>query len=362
MTCPEMDLGEFSDLLRSRIGNQRVPLTGTLELTERCNLDCVHCYINQPAGSYIHRQRELSAVQWRDILDQIADEGCLYLLLTGGEPLLRPDLLDIYDHAKRKGFLLILFTNGTLITPEFADHLREWYPYLVEITLYGATAETYEKITGVRGSFERCLRGIELLQERGVPLRLKTMVMTLNRHEFTAIRAIARERGLDFRFDVVLNPRRDGAKRPVELRLAPQEAIAVELSDERNLEGWRHLLERSPNGMPQTDMLYTCGAGLITFRIDPYGNLTLCPSSAQPSYPLVGGDFHFGWHVFLKEARRRKITKSYPCRTCEVASLCGNCPEMASLENGDPESAVGYRCQLAHLRAEELAVERRPSR
>ena len=108
------------------------------------------------------------------------DEGCRWLLLTGGEPFLRPDFLDIYTNANKKGLLLTLFTNGTLLTPRSADLLAERRPFAIEITLYGATQQTYERITGIPGSYARCRRGIDLLLERNLPLKLKTMVMTLN--------------------------------------------------------------------------------------------------------------------------------------------------------------------------------------
>ena len=354
MSCPEMDLGEFGKRLREGLGGKRYPLSGTIELTERCNLDCVHCYINQPAGSAEHRQRELTTAQWKDVLDQIAAEGCLYLLITGGEPLLRPDFLEIYDHAKRKGFIITLFTNGTLMTPEIADHLAEWHPYVVEITLYGATAETYERVTGVPGSFERCHRGIRLLRERGIPLRLKTVVMTLNVHEFDQIRDyVQRELEMEFRFDGTLWPRPDGAKCPADLRVAPERLVEIALSDARSVPEWQRLIERHKQVSPHEDIetLYRCGAGLMSFKIGPYGELGLCVSSGEPFYSLVTGDFATGWHMRLRDARMREATKPLQCRSCELASLCGYCPVFARLENGDSESVVEFACQIAHLEA-----------
>ena len=134
MECPygpDLSYSEFGEQLVSKIGNKRVPISGTVELTERCNLECAHCYINLPADDQQAQRKELTYEQWCNIFDQIAEEGCLSLLLTGGEPLLRPDFLDIYAYAKRKGFIITLFTNGTMLTPEIADYLQEWPPFLV---------------------------------------------------------------------------------------------------------------------------------------------------------------------------------------------------------------------------------------
>ena len=118
---PQLGYGEFSERLHRHLEGQRIPISGSLEVTMRCNLRCQHCYIpiEQRAS---HKDQELSQEEIERILDQISDAGCLWLLLTGGEPLLRRDFLDIYIYAKRKGLILTLFTNGTLITPRIADY------------------------------------------------------------------------------------------------------------------------------------------------------------------------------------------------------------------------------------------------
>ncbi len=113
--CPEITLGEVGEALIKQLGGRRFPLGGTLELTERCNLGCLHCYINQPGSSQAAKARELTLRQIQRLIDEITDAGCFYLLITGGEPLLRPDFRDIWRYAKKKGLLVTLFTNGTLI-------------------------------------------------------------------------------------------------------------------------------------------------------------------------------------------------------------------------------------------------------
>ena len=223
----DLGYGEFSEWLHQKVGNQRIPISGSLEVTLRCNLRCQHCYI--PGERRLSRkERELSLGEIQRILDEITDAGCLWLLLTGGEPLLRRDFLDIYTYAKRKGLLLTFFTNGTLVTRRIADHLAEWRPFNIEITLYGTTQETYERVTGIPGSYTRCRRGIDLLLERNLPLGLKTMVMTLNHHELDQMKVLADNLGVQFRFDPILNPAQDGSARPTYLRLTPEEIVGVE--------------------------------------------------------------------------------------------------------------------------------------
>jgi radical SAM protein with 4Fe4S-binding SPASM domain len=359
MDCPhipEIGLREFGQRLKEKMAGRRIPFSGSVELTLRCNLQCAHCYAacgNNPTAA----RQELTAGEWQRIFDQIADEGCLWLLLTGGEPLTRPDFADLYLYAKRKGFLLTLFTNGTLLTPRTADLLADWRPFAVEITLYGRTQATYERVTGVPGSHARCMRGIELLLERGVPLRLKTMLLTLNQHELWDIKAYAEGLGVQFRFDPLVNAGLDGARRPTALRLAPEEILKFEMADAARWADWRDFWQRLRDVRPDTRYLYTCGAGLRSFHVDPYGRLGACIMARAQTYDLRQGSFHAGWHDFLYQVRYQPVAQDYRCHQCKLLVLCGQCPGWGHLEHGRAENPVEFLCRVAHLRAEALGPD-----
>jgi len=202
--------GDWSLDLHQRVVAQRVPVSGSVEITQRCNLKCTHCYNSLALSDIEARRNELTYDEHCRILDEITAAGCLWLLYTGGEIFARKDFLDIYTYAKRKGLIISLFTNGTLITPKVADYLVRWRPFAIEITLYGRTRETYERVTGIPGSYERCMRGIRLLMERGLPLKLKTMAITINKHEIWEMkRFVEEDLGLEFKFDAMINPRID---------------------------------------------------------------------------------------------------------------------------------------------------------
>jgi MoaA/NifB/PqqE/SkfB family radical SAM enzyme len=140
--------GEFSQTFHRQTAREHLPISGSIEITRRCPLTCVHCYNNLSMSDSAASQAELTLAEHCRILDELADAGCLWLLFTGGEIFARRDFLEIYTHAKKKGLLITLFTNGTLITPRVADYLAEWRPFAIEITLYGRTRETYERLTG----------------------------------------------------------------------------------------------------------------------------------------------------------------------------------------------------------------------
>ena len=359
MECPhipEIRYGDFSKRLHEKIAEKRIPISGSLEVTARCNNNCVHCYINLPASDREVAKKELSYREICGIVDQFVDEGCLWLLLTGGEPFVRPDFLDIYTYIKKKGVLITLFTNGTLITPRIADYLAEWRPFMVEISLYGITKETYERVTCVPGSYERCMRAIDLLLERELPLRLKTMVLTLNKHELWNMKGYAEGLGVEFRYDALINPGLNGAKLPLNVRISPQEVVELDLADEQRLKAFQEFCDKFWGPPSNSDDLFYCGAGKQTFNIDPYGRLSACLLSRIPSYNLCQGTFSEGWYSFIAEVRKRKRVKRTKCQNCALIALCGQCPGWSQLEHGDDETPVDFLCEVGHLRAKAFGL------
>jgi MoaA/NifB/PqqE/SkfB family radical SAM enzyme len=141
----------------------------TIELTRRCNFKCPHCFCAIPEKSP-KKEYELSLEQWDDILNQCIEEGVLNLTFTGGEPLLYQNFRKLWITAKKKGFLVTLFSNGSLIDEELADFLSEWTPAKVSITLYGSTEETYRKVTLRSGMLERVLHSLNILAQRKILL------------------------------------------------------------------------------------------------------------------------------------------------------------------------------------------------
>jgi radical SAM protein with 4Fe4S-binding SPASM domain len=349
-SSPTLTLGELGDTLLRQLGHRRYPLGGTLELTERCNLACQMCYINQPANSREAAARELTLSQIKEILDQLSNAGCLSLLLTGGEVLLRPDFPDIWRYAKRKGLLLTLFTNGTLLTPRIADFLAEWRPTTMEITLYGATQETYEQVTQVPGSYARCVRGIELALERGLSLNLKSLVVQANRHEIDAMQQMATAFGVPYRFDGVLLPRLNGGGMAPDQRLSPAQLVALDSEYPERQEEYDRLCRDFAGAVVRDEYVYTCLAGQRSFYIDSTGGMLLCMMARRPRYELLQGSFQEGWE-FLGTVLGKKRTKDTACRSCSAGVLCAQCPGWSQWVHGDDETPVDYVCQIGRLRA-----------
>jgi radical SAM protein with 4Fe4S-binding SPASM domain len=352
---------DFSTSIHKHFAGKRTPLEVSLEVTRRCPLECQHCYNNLDMADVDARNRELSKQEYFSLLDDLADMGVLWLLFTGGEIFARKDFLEIYVHAKKKGFLITLFTNGTVITEKIADDLQQWPPFAIEITLYGRTKETYEKLTAVPGSYERCIRGITLLRDRGLPLKLKTVGTTVNKHEVLSMKTFVEEElHLGFKFDSLMSPRIDCSQSPLAVRLSPEEVVALDLHSPKLAAEHRKNIEReieNPPLLEESDDLYSCGGGMKAFAIDPYGHMSICVLSHQDTYDIRTGSVKEGWEQFLLQLRRRRRQRISKCVSCRIHSVCSMCPANGELENRDPESPVEFLCEVAHLRAMALGFE-----
>jgi radical SAM protein with 4Fe4S-binding SPASM domain len=357
----QLSYGAFSADLHQRQSGQRAPMQVTIEVTRRCPLECQHCYNNLPMGDQDARGREMTTEEHFRMLDELVDMGCFWLLYTGGEIFARKDFLEIYTYAKKKGFLITLFTNGTLINEKIADYLVEWPPFAIEITLYGRTRETYEALTMIPGSYDRCLRGIKLLRERGLPLKLKTVATSINKHEVIAMRQFAEEElGVEFKMDGQINPRIDCSQSPLAVRLTPEEVVALDMLAPKGVSEYRRLAKRdleNPPNLAQNDAVYFCGGGMNGFAINAYGEMGICVISQQETFDIRHSGLKLAWEHSLYELRTRKGTRETKCRHCRIQSLCGMCPANGEMENGDRESPVAFLCHVAHLRAAAIGAE-----
>lgn len=268
----------------------RFPLSCQWEITCRCNLRCLMCYtdcFNRPAAI----RRELSTTEILRIMDELAEAGTLELCLTGGEPLARQDFFALYEHAIQCGFLVTLFTNGTLITEAQADRLAALPPYRVEISLHGVTRETFEAVTQGQGSYDRCLQAIRLLLDRQVPLVLKSTAMTLNHHEILAIKQYAESlNGVRYKLGEEIRPALDGSSDPYDYALSEPDRADL---NRRDADLWRDACRRDAENP------HPCRSGMQRFHIDAYGQLQLCSGNRRQGYDLRNGSFLEGFYNVL---------------------------------------------------------------
>lgn len=336
--------------LHKRSAEQRRPINGTFELTERCNLACRMCYVRQPAVDDGLRAKELSSTQWLDLTRAAVDNGMLFLLLTGGEVFLRPDFFEIYVPLTRMGLMLTLFTNGTLVTESIAARLAEAPPSRTKITLYGATASTYEAVTGVPGSFARCCAGIEALLKRDIPLGLRTTLTGRNVGELEAMREMARNWGLPFSAAWLLTKRRDGARSGVEdCRVSASECMQLQARDRVLSDKLRDAALRESAACG--DRNFYCHAGKAAFVVNSKGEMTPCMDIVQPAARPMEAGFRVAWEQ-VQHFVDNVPPPSPVCLSCDERVFCPRCPAWSMMETETLTEPVPYLCEIARLRKE----------
>jgi radical SAM protein with 4Fe4S-binding SPASM domain len=339
---------DYADQLQRKMLRGGRAVGGQIDLTYLCNLKCQHCFIAQEKD-----KKELAFEEIISIINKIHKAGCLWLSFSGGEVFLREDFLDIYAYARKKGFLISILTNGTLITEHIVDYLADLSPFCIDITLNGITQKVYEEVTQVKGSFAQVMQAIDLLTERSLPLTLKTNGMKINRDEILEIKHFSEELlGKNrFRLDLALCAGMDGSKKPCKLRLTPDEILSIQNADREMLFLCRdQFLHQKHNERLKRGFLFPCG--LSSFHIDPYGQMRLCLFIKEPCADLSKDSFPESFQRLYAYFQCLRATVDTKCRGCKIEYLCRQCPGRALIENGDMEQPVDFFCQLAHCQEE----------
>lgn len=332
--------------LWDRMETQRSPRSFDLEVTARCNLDCRHCYISLPSSDRGAKGAEMSAAEIIAIAEEAAGMGVLWCLVTGGEPLLRPDFPEIYLGLKRLGLLVSVFTNACLVSPAHVELFRTYPPRDIEVSVYGATKETYETVTRRAGSYDAFRRGLGLLLDGSIKVRLKGVAMRSTLHELDSIAAFCRQRTSDYyRFDPLLRLRFDGDvcrnEEIIAERLTPEEIVSVEHADDERL---RALQSGRDDGtlidpayeQQASDRLFRCKAGVSSFAVGYDGTFRLCAPLWHPdtTYDLRRGTLGDAWDRWVPQVRDyRSSDTAYAskCAACSIVNLCLTCPAHSAL-------------------------------
>lgn len=320
-----------------------IPFTSLIELTYNCNLKCSHCYVTNTLTN-----QELTTIEVQQLLDELAEEKVFHLVLTGGEIFLRDDLFEILDYIRKKGFMLRLFTNGTLITPSIADILKKISPQSVEISIYGANASTHENITGVQGSFESSINAFKLLKEREITTIFKATLMKQNFAEYAKMKSLAEELKAIPRFSFTITARNDGDITPYQHRLTDEQLTTFfqQYTYEEYEEDIEKMCKERREGVP-------CGAGRITCRITPTGKVSPCVQILTEVGDIRKESFHKIWWRSEELLRLRELSVSdLVCGNCEILPYCQICIGQTALEDGNLTGCCKEAKRIAERRKE----------
>ncbi|MCJ7580785.1 MAG: radical SAM protein [Candidatus Aminicenantes bacterium] len=344
----------FWDNLYEKTARKEIPFSTTFELTHRCNLKCLHCYIplHQRCEIPPGKREELSSSEIYSILDQLADLGCFQLNLTGGEPFVRTDFFDILTYAKKRGFFTILLTNASVISSLTAQRLKDSGINKVEVSLYGITPLIYEEITQVPGSFKRCMNGIGHLHNTDIALSIKMMVLSLNKDEFEDIKMFSGKMGARFKWDYLVHPQIDGSLEPLKYLISPEEAVDMEL---KTLSSSKpdNTHSKSDKISPQKKKaLFQCNAGINSLAITPDGKMNICLQYRLPQYDVRKEGLAQQWKNFVDYVKSLGPDSTYQCTNCDFKKNCFWCPAVGLLEEKNASTCSSYYRQLARIKTE----------
>lgn len=323
-----------------------VPASVLLTLTHKCQLSCAHCY------QASHDSEDLGTAELLALFDELALLGTLELTFTGGEALLRKDLFTLIEEARARAFSVTLFTNGGPVTAEVARRLRALRVMSVKVSLHGVHAATHDGFVGRQGSFARAVRAIELLDDEGLPVIVKSNVVRCNAEEIGALSQLftARPR-VRFLADVLLHGRDDGASVLSERASPAQVASYFEGELAKAPAGELQALADKLREVPDEASYQTlrpCGAGRTFAAIQPNGDVLSCTHLAsRPLGNLRRERFSALWlsSPEVKALRSLSVARFAECRGCEYRHVCAKCPGLSQHESGTLDGHSKQVCE-----------------
>lgn len=340
-----------------------------VELLERCNNNCIHCYINLPQNDPVAKEKEISAEEIKSILKEAASLGCRLIRFSGGEPFLREDFEELYLFARRLGLVVVIMTNATLISPRLGRLLARVPPLAkLEVSLYGAKKESYEEVTRRKGSYEEALRGIGILIKNKVPFIIRGVLLSSNLKDIAvfergvrSLQAVDAVSGYSIFLD--LRCRRDDQEKNrsiSNLRVTPKEALRFLMRSNKQYKEQKKEFCKRFLAVP-SDKIFYCGAGVKEGCIDAYGNFQLCTLLRGPKtvYNLRKGTLTEAVKNFAPGIRKISSRNSLyltRCARCFLRGLCQQCPAKSYIEHGALDIPVEYLCKAAHIEARALGL------
>ena len=335
-----------------------MPVNGAFELTPRCSLNCKMCYIRMTPEQMLPIGREKTAQEWIDLARQAVKEGMTFLLLTGGEPFVRKDIFEILDALLHMGIVVDVNTNGTLIDEAVADRLRSCPPSKINITLYGASREAYEKLCGDGSAFDRVMKAIDLLLERKFLVCLNATLTPENSHELEELARIAESRGVVLRTTgYVIPPSRRG-ERECAYRLPAKEAGRLCFKAQLFSDGEDAMKSTAESQLLTDNCFYetregiSCLAGRSQFWITWNGKMLPCGMLPE----LVADPWELGFAEAWKAINHmaRTLPGDDQCAGCAMRNLCPSCAASRYCETGDTAKHCDYMCEFTHSFCDEL--------
>jgi len=344
-----MRLLDFDSCKREQWVSERKPFSVLFELTSNCNMNCVHCYLQNN-----HNYTYLSYENIIKIIDILYENGIIFLTFTGGEIFTRKDFVEIYLYAKKKGFLVELFTNASLVTDEIIGVLMEYPPLLVDVSLYGDNESTYTEITQVKGQFSKVITNCKKMADAGIRVSLKSPILKQTIGEIDGMKRIAKEIGVPYVFSFEITPTIDKSNKPRNYQVDLATSLGYEFQNyyeqvdngERKLGALDYKAIRE---LEKCEYVYACNVAQNSFIIDYNGNICPCMKLRHNGISILENDFGEIWAHF-KYYKNIKACDDYKCKNCNSRYFCDICPAEMDLMFGDAQIRPSDICLPAEIR------------
>lgn len=358
----------ISKFLFAKAAKNRIPLSGTFEISPCCNLNCRMCYVRKSHKEVQEFGGEKTVEQWLEIARECRDAGMLFLLLTGGEPFLYKDFRRLYTELKKMGFMISINTNGTLIDEKVVEWLKKDPPYRMQITLYGGSNETYERLCRDKNGFDKTTKAIKLLKESGISIKMNASMTQYNIEDLDKIYEFAEANNVYVQATSYMFPstRKDEKFIGINDRFTAKEAARYSVKiDKLRLgkeqfearasamkEGLIKFKDESEDCEILSDQIENigererikCRAGKSGFWINWKGEMTPCGMMNWPvAYPFKDGLVK-AWNEIIDETEKIRMPKK--CATCKNKNVCSVCAASVITETGDYNIAPKYICTM----------------
>lgn len=346
---------------------KRIPVNGTFELTVRCNLHCKMCLFRHDDRENPELMaKELTAEQWIDMARQAAEAGTGSLLITGGEPMIRPDFCEIWEGIYKQGFITTLYTNATLVTPKIMETLKKYPPHKIGITLYGSDPEIYETVCGNRAAFQQAVKGMHMLLELPSLIQFRTTIIKDNYHDIDAMEDFIHS---EFGEYIMLTQTRivtkavRGACADVEsCRLDPEDNVRLALrrsinqikkcvgdvyDDENVYLRWNDKPTNTTGPKSSKLTLFGCDAGMRDYTISWDGKLLGCQMLGIFETNALHEGLKIAWEHFPTVVH--PVQQNEQCEQCQSEKVCNCCIASKIAETGKIDGCPEYFCQDAKI-------------
>ena len=347
----------YNEYLFYKAGQMGIPYSGCFELTSRCNLDCKMCYIHKRENDCETIKKEWCTQKWIDLAKECEKKGMLNLLLTGGEPLIRKDFFEIYESCKKMGMMVSINSNATCIDQNVINYFKDNAPTRINITLYGACAETYARLCGDGAAYEKVINAILALKKMGVLVKLNYSVTPYNIQDLSKVYEFAKEHRLPIQCATYMFPpmrASEVAECSIE-RLTPEESARAQIEYDRMRFDKQELKQRWIKQIQGLDVVdpdkecqevpntcLKCRAGSSTFWVTWDGKIRPCGMMTTPSIDLNQVPFEKAWDELRKKTKEIYIPTQ--CANCELRNVCDQCAAICHAENGVFTNVPVYMC------------------